>query len=191
MTNQDVIGLFRETGALLEGHFVYASGRHGNQFLQAARVVQYPPNAEVLCKTLAARFADSGVELVCGPATGGIILAHETARHLGCRAAYTEKEPDGSMALKRGFRLNPGTNVLVVEDIATTGGSVKKTIDHIVQRGSSVAGVGVLIDRSGGSVRFDCRYEALAHLAMQSWLPEECPLCRQGVPLIEPDDIQI
>ena len=190
MNNEDVIGLFLKTGALLEGHFTYASGRHGARFLQAARVMQYPEHAEALCEAMAAPFAKDAIDLVVGPATGGIILAYETARALKCRAACTEKDGDG-MALKRGFALKPGTRVLVVEDITTTGGSVKKSIVHLRQRGAVVIGVGVLIDRSAGEAKFDCRFEPLARLDMQSWPPDACALCQQGIPLIEPDDIVI
>lgn len=189
MTPDDVLDLFRATGALLEGHFEYASGRHGRQFLQAARVLHHPDHTERMCKDLAARFSEDGVAMVVGPATGGIILAYETARHLNCRAAFTEKEPDGGMALKRGIRLDAGTKVLMVEDITTTGGSVQKSIDHVQDRGAKVVGVGVLVDRSGGAAGFDCRFESLATINMESWTPEDCPLCRDGVDLIEPDDL--
>ena len=188
MTSDDVLNLFRETGALLEGHFEYASGRHGRQFLQAARVLHHPNQTEALCKDLAARFADQQVDMVVGPATGGIILAYETARHLNCRAAFTEKE-DGGMALKRGIRLDPGTRILVVEDIVTTGGSVQKSIDHLQARGAIVVGVGVLVDRSAGKASFDCPFESLATIEMENWAPDQCPLCSEGVDLIEPDDL--
>ncbi len=188
MTSENVIEIFRDSGALLEGHFIYTSGRHGNRFLQAARVLQYPEHTEKLCKAAAEKFADENIELVVGPATGGIILSYETARHLGCRAAFTEKDGDG-MALKRGFALKPGTRVLVVEDIVTTGGSVKKTIEHLRQRGAEVVGACVLIDRSAGEAGFDCRFEALAKLDMQSWAPDECSLCANGEALVEPDDL--
>jgi len=189
MTPEDVINLFRTTGALLEGHFAYASGRHGRQFLQAARVLQYPDHTERLCKAMAERFADDSIELVCGPATGGIILAYETARHLGCRSVFTEKEKDETMAVKRGFRVAPGTRVLVVEDIITTGGSVKKTITHLRERGAEIVGVSVLIDRSAGEAAFDTRFEPLATLDMESWAPDGCVLCKERQPVIEPDDI--
>jgi orotate phosphoribosyltransferase len=189
MTNDEVIQHFKDAGALLEGHFFYASGRHGRQFLQAARVLQYPQHTEALCKAMAAQFSHANVELVCGPATGGIVLAYETARHLNCRAVFTEKEENGTMALKRGFQLIPGTRVLVVEDIVTTGGSVKKTVGHLRARGAEVIGVSVLIDRSAGEAEFDCRYEPLANLSMESWVPRECALCKEGRPLIDPDDI--
>lgn len=189
MNADRVLAVFREAGALLEGHFLYTSGRHGRQFLQAARVLQYPAHTEALCRAIASRFAGDGVGLVVGPATGGIVLAYETARHLNCRAAFTEKDGAGGMALKRGFSLRPGTRVLVVEDIITTGGSVKKTVDHLRSREAEVVGVSVLIDRSAGEAVFDCRFEPLATLAMESWNPDACPLCAGGAALVEPDDL--
>jgi orotate phosphoribosyltransferase len=189
MTPEAVIQAFRDSGALLDGHFIYASGRHGTRFLQAARVLQYPRYTEPLCQAIAERFKNDGVQLVVGPATGGIILAYETARHLDCRAAFTEKDGQGGMALKRGFALTSGTRVLVVEDIITTGGSVKKTVDHLRGRNAEIAGVCVLIDRSAGEAAFECRFEALATLAMESWDPKGCGQCAAGVPLVDPDDI--
>lgn len=191
MNPEEVLQAFRDAGALLEGHFKYASGRHGRHFLQAARVLQFPEITERLCTALAARFRDSAVDLVVGPATGGIILAYETARHMNCRAAFTEKDGEGGMAMKRGFSLRPGTRVLVVEDIITTGGSVKKTIAHLTARGAEPIGVGVLIDRSAGEAYFPVRFEALAAINMESWPPESCELCRKGLPLVEPDDIMV
>ena len=190
MNSGQVIDIFRATSALLEGHFVYTSGRHGSQFLQASRVLQYPNYTERLCKAIAEKWAGDNIELVVGPATGGIILAYETARHLDCRAVFTEKDEDGrTMSLRRGFKLQPRTNVLVVEDIVTTGGSVKKTIDHLLERGARISGVSVLIDRSGGEVRFQCPYKPLAHLALRSYDPAECPGCADGIPLADPDDL--
>jgi len=191
MNPDRVIEIFRKTGALLDGHFIYASGRHGCQFLQAARVLQYPEYTESLCAAMAERFAQVPIDLVVGPATGGIVLAYETARMLKCRAAFTEKDGPDGMALKRGFVLETGTRVLLVEDIVTTGGSVKKSICHLRDRGAEVAGVAVLIDRSAGEAVFDCRFEALACLDMESWAPEDCQLCKEGRAFIDPDDIQI
>lgn len=188
MTETETLDLFRKTGGLLEGHFLYASGRHGRQFLQAARVLQYPEHTETLCREIARAFADASAELVCGPATGGILLAYETARHLNCRAVFTEKDGDG-MALKRGFHLRPGTRVLVVEDVITTGGSVIKTIAHLRERGAAVVGVGALVERGGGEAQFDCPFHPLARIRMESWPPDDCPLCRDGAALIDPDDI--
>lgn len=189
LSEQDVLEAFSETGALLDGDFVYSSGRHGRQFLQAARVLQYPNHAEKLCAAMAGQFSAEAVDLVVGPATGGIILAYETARHLNCRAAFTEKDENGGHALKRGFTLEPGTRTLVVEDIITTGGSVKKVLDHLRNRGAEIVGVSVLIDRSAGEAAFDCSFRPLAQLSMESWAPEQCPLCAEGHDLTEPDDL--
>lgn len=192
MNSERVVELFKLTGALLEGHFLYASGRHGHQFMQAARVLQYPGHTEELCKAMAAKFADDAIDVVIGPATGGIVLAYEAARHLkGARAAFTEKDGEGGMVLRRGFAVKPGMRVLVVEDVTTTGGSIQKSIDHLRARGAEVVGVSVLIDRSGNAVTFDCRYEPLAQIVMESWAPEECDLCRQGQPVMDPDTIQL
>jgi orotate phosphoribosyltransferase len=189
MNAEEVLAVFRETGGLLEGHFIYTSGRHGRQFLQAARVLQHPAHTEKLCAALGSRFRDQHIDLVVGPATGGITLAHETARGLGCRMAYSEKDGESGMAVKRGFTVGQGDRVLVVEDIITTGGSVKKTIAHLRDRGADVRGVGALIDRSSGEAAFDCVFEALASVSMESWQPAGCPLCAEGVVLREPDDI--
>ena len=189
ITADEVLHIFKASGALLEGHFLYTSGRHGERFLQAARVLQFPDQTEKLCRALAHAFKNEGVELVIGPATGGIILSYETARHLKARAAFTEKDPIEGMALKRGFGVRQGIKTLVVEDIITTGGSVKKTIDHLRRRGADVVGVGALIDRSGGQAAFDCRFEALAKLDLKSYAPEACDLCAAGLALVEPDDI--
>lgn len=191
MTSDDVLNIFREAGALLEGHFVYASGRHGSQFLQAARVLQYPEHTGKLCAALAERFKDDRIGLVCGPATGGILLAYETARHLGCRAVFTEKDGEGGFALKRGFSLPAGTRTLVVEDIITTGGSVKKSIDHLRARGAEIVGVGALIDRSGGTATFDCRFDALTTLTLESFAPDAVPAALAAVPIMEPDDLMV
>jgi orotate phosphoribosyltransferase len=189
MSPDDVIQIFRDTGALLEGHFVYASGRHGKHFLQASRVLQYPNYTEELCRALAVPFRDERVEMVIGPATGGIILAYETARHLACRAAFTEKDGEGGFALKRGFALESRARVLVVEDIVTTGGSIKKTLAHLKERGAHIVGVAALIDRSGGDVDFGCRYEPLARFTLESWEEKEVPAALKAVPVMEPDDM--
>ena len=186
-----VLNMFRETGALLEGHFIYTSGRHGRQFIQAARVMQYPERAEALGQALAELFRDDRPELVVGPATGGIVLAHVTARHFGCRAVYSEKDGQGGMAVKRGFSIPPGIRTLVVEDVTTTGGSVRKTIDHLRSREAEVIGVGVLIDRSGGAVTFDCPFRALVTLKMESYPPDDLPEDLRRIPAVEPDDIML
>lgn len=189
MTEADVFETFKKAGALLEGHFIYASGRHGRQFLQAARVLQFPEHTEALCAAMADQFRNDNIELVVGPATGGIILAYETARSLGVRGVFAEKEPDGGMAVKRGFTIKEGTRVLVVEDIITTGGSVLKTIEHLEGRGAAIMGVSALIDRSGGKADFKYPYRPVARLTMESWAPEEVPEALSSIPVMEPDDL--
>ncbi len=191
MTGQAVIDLFKETGALLDGHFIYASGRHGRHFLQAARVLQHPRHTEAFASALAEHFREADPTFVVGPATGGIVLAYETARQLGCRAAFTEKEPDGSMLLKRGFHLKPDDRVLVVEDIVTTGGSIKKSIGHLRARGAEVVGVGAVIDRSGGAAVFEYPFYALAQFELESYPAERVPDDLAAIPVSEPDDLII
>jgi orotate phosphoribosyltransferase len=191
MTDEQVLNIFREAGALLEGHFVYTSGRHGRHFIQASRVMQYPKHVQTLCRALAAPFQSKKIALVVGPATGGIILAYETARHLGCRCAFTEKDGDGGMALKRGIRIEPGTRVLVVEDVITTGGSVKKTISHLRERGAEVVGAGALVDRSGGEARFDCPFHALARLTLESFAADDPRVAQLPGPPVDPDDLVV
>ncbi len=189
MKSSEVLDLFIQHKALLNGHFVYASGRHGDQFLQFARILQYPKVTEQLCAELSQRFKDGHIDLVTGPATGGIVLAHEVAKHLGCRSAFLEKEPDGTMAMKRGFTLVKGWKVIVVEDITTTGGSVKKCIMHLEERGAEVVGIGCIVNRNPGNVSFDKPFFSLAEINLASWLPEECKLCKKGEPIMEPDNI--
>ena len=173
----------------MEGHFVYASGRHGSQYIQAARVMQYPDRLERLCRALAKPFKSAGIDLVVGPAIGGILLAYETARQLGCRGAFVEKDGAGGMALKRGFALEPGVRVLLVEDIVTTGGSVQKALEHLRSRGAEVMGVAVLIDRSSGEASFDCPFHSLATLDMKSYAPDDLEIAKLEGPPIDPDDL--
>lgn len=189
MTEQEVLDTFRKAGALLEGHFIYTSGRHGKHFLQASRVMQFPDFVEALCRALAERFKSDRVALVVGPATGGIVLAYETARHLKCRCAFTEKDSTGGMALKRGIKLEPGTRVLVVEDIITTGGSVRKTIDHLRTRGAEIVGIGALVDRSGGEAKFDCPFHSLARLTLESFAPDDPRVAQLPGPPVDPDHL--
>jgi len=191
MTEAEVIETFKKAGALLEGHFIYASGRHGNRFLQAARVLQYPEHTGALCVAMADQFRDDNIELVVGPATGGIILAYDTARSLGVRGVFAEKEEDGTMAVKRGFAIPKGIRTLVVEDIITTGGSVLKTIEHLEERGANIVGVSALIDRSGGKAEFRYPYRPVARLTLESWAPDEIPAELAAVPVMEPDDLVI
>ena len=180
-----LLAIFRETGALLEGHFELTSGLHSPRYLQCALVLQHPPHAEWIGKALGLRFGDERISAVVAPAIGGIIVAHETARALGARALFTEREA-GVMTLRRGFRVEPGERVLVVEDVVTTGGSTRETIDAVRSAGGLVVGAGSAVDRSGGAVDLGIRREALLTLEVPAYEPNECPLCKQGTPAIKP-----
>lgn len=185
MTEEEVLELLRRTGVLMEGHFRLTSGRHSPTFLQCSQVLQYPHYAELLCAQLAAPFAGSGVQAVIGPALGGIILAYETARALGVRAIFAERE-EGQMRLRRGFAISPGERFLVVEDAVTTGGSVNEVLELLAQARARAVGVAMLVDRSGGRVGFGIPQAALVTLDVPSYSPAECPLCRAGIPLSYP-----
>lgn len=186
LSSDEVLKILRETGVVREGHFILTSGLHSDKFLLCAQVLQYPKHAEALCQTMAEPFRDAGVETVIGPALGGIILSHEVARALGARSIFAEKKPGGGMELKRGFALKPGELVLVVEDALTTGGSVSQVIELAEEVGAKVVGVAVLVDRSGGKVKLGVPFKALVTLDVDTYQPDNCPLCRDGVLLERP-----
>jgi len=187
LTEDEALFMFKESQALLEGHFRLTSGRHSNQYMQCARVLQYPAYASRLGAELARRFREAEVQVVIGPAIGGIVLAQEVARALGgqVRSLFAERE-NGVMSLRRGFSLEPGERVLVVEDVITTGGSVQEVIELVKNLGGEVVGVGVLVDRSGGQVSFAVPKEAVLTMEIVSYPPEACPLCDQGLPVVKP-----
>jgi len=187
IASSDVERVFRESGALREGHFILASGRHSSLYLEKFQVLQHPADTERLCGAIAAWARPLGVESVAGPTTGGIILAHEVARQLGVRAIYAERR-DGAPGreFRRGFALAPGERVLVVDDIMTTGGSVQETIDAVRSAGGAVAGAAVLVDRSSGAIRLDVPVQSLWRLEIPSFAPAECPLCAKGMPATHP-----
>lgn len=182
----DYLEIFKKTGALLEGHFRLTSCRHSDKFIQCAQVLQYPQHTETLCRALAQKFRDENISTVIGPAIGGIMVAYETARALSARSIFAEKK-DGELVLGRGFALEPGEKVLVVEDVTTTGGSVKKVVDIVRQNGADPVAVAVLVDRSGGTIKFDAPFTSLLSLKVESFEPEDCPLCKQGLEITDPD----
>lgn len=187
MTEQEVKQLLIDTKAILEGHFLLTSGRHSALYVEKFNVLQQPKYTEALCKELANRFKDQGVSVVIGPMTGGILLAHEVGKELGTRAIFTEREK-GVMTLRRGFRIEEGEKVLIVEDIVTTGGSVREVVDVVKAWGGDIVGVGLLVDRSAGKADFGVPIEQvkpLLRLSVESYAPEDCPLCQAEVPITE------
>lgn len=182
---QHLLEVFQETGALLEGHFQLSSGLHSPRYLQCALVLQFPEHAEWTCRVLASHFGGEQVGAVVAPAIGGIVVAHETARALGVRAIFTERE-SGVMTLRRGFNLKNDEAVLVVEDVITTGGSTRETMDAVVRAGGRVVGAGSIVDRSDGAVDLGVPRCSLLTLDVPSYDPAKCPLCRQGIPVTKP-----
>jgi len=182
---QYLLNLFKQTGALLEGHFQLTSGLHSSLYLQCALVLQYPEHADFIGRALAAKFRDDRVDVVVAPAIGGIIVAHETARAIGCRALFAERE-GGVMTLRRGFRLSRGERVLVVEDVVTTGGSTRETIQAVIEADGVVIGAGSIVDRSAGAVDVGVRRQALLSLDVTAYQPENCPLCKEDIPIVKP-----
>ncbi len=175
--------LFREAGAILEGHFQLTSGRHSGRYLEKFALLQWARYTEPLCRMIADHFRDAGVQVVAGPTTGGIILAYEVGRLLGVRGIFAEKDHNGGRSFQRGFRIEPGERVLVVDDILTTGSSIREVLDAVARSGGEVVGVGVLADRTAGKVDFGVPLYACLSLEIESYPPDDCPLCRAGLPL--------
>lgn len=182
MTEEDVLRLFEESKALLKGHFLLTSGLHSDVYFEKFAVLQLPEKTELLAREIARRFENDGVEVVIGPAVGGILLAHEAAKALKTRSHFTERE-NGEMTLRRGFKVAPGERVLVVEDVTTTGGSVREVLDCVRAAGGNVIGVGLLVDRSEKGMDFGVKTEALLRAPVTAYRPGECPLCKEGVAL--------
>ena len=187
MTQEDrVLEILTETGVLLQGHFLLTSGRHSDKYMQCARVFQYPEYSEELSRMLAAQLSDLDIDLVIGPAIGGIVFSYEMGRALGVKTLFAERE-NGTMTLRRGFSIKPGSRVLVVEDAVTTGGSVKEVIALVESLDAQVVGVGSLVDRSGGTVDFGVPFYAVYRTKIESFTAEECPICKEGkIPLVKP-----
>ena len=191
MTNSEkVLKIFQETDAMLSGHFLLTSGRHSDRYFQCALVIQHPQYCSDLCQELGSRFDQEGVTAVVGPAMGGIVMSYELAHHLSVRSLFTERQ-EGKMTLRRGFHISPGERVLVVEDVITTGGSVKEVIKLVQEAGGEVVGVAVLVDRSGGQANLGVRTESLLQIPAVSYRPEECPFCQQGMPIVKPGSRKI
>jgi len=186
LTNQRVEEILRDSGALLTGHFLYTSGRHGDKYMQCAKILQNPGYAVELVSHLAAAFKDDAVDIVISPAVGGIVIGYELARQLGTTSLFAERE-DGVMTLRRGFAIPKGARVVVAEDVVTTGGSVQEVINIVKTQGGVLAGVGLLVDRSGGQVDFGAKTVAAYTANITSYTADDCPICTAGeIPLEKP-----
>jgi orotate phosphoribosyltransferase len=180
-----IFEIFKETGALLEGHFLLTSGRHSNKYFQCARVLQYPEYTTQVCSIIAEYFRDYEIDTVISPAMGGIIVGQEVARQLNKRSIFAERE-DKKLTLRRGFSIGPGEKFLVCEDVVTTGGSVFEVIDIVKEQGGEVVGVGFIVDRSNGKVDFGYPQKSTMQMEVISYAPDECPLCKENIPVVKP-----
>lgn len=185
----DLLAQLAETGAIRNGHFLYASGKHGDTYVEKFNLLRDPGETSTACTFFADRFRSANIDVVVGPTTGGILLAFETARQLGVASAYAERASDGSSGreIRRGTTFQPGARVLVVDDILTTGGSVRETLAALESHPVEVVAVGVLVDRSNGATTFgDIPLIAIASRKFDAWDESECPLCAAGIPLEKP-----
>ncbi len=185
MTSEEVLDIYKKTGALLTGHFLLSSGLHSEQYLQSALVLQQPDIATKLCAALADKFKNSGIEVVIAPALGGVFVSHETARALGVRALFAERV-SGELTLRRGFTIKPEERVLVVEDVITTGKSTKETIEVVKKAGGLVIAAGSLVDRSGGKADIGVPYQSLVTLTVPVYTEKACPMCKAGSTPVKP-----
>lgn len=183
--SDEILNIFKETGALLEGHFILTSGLHSGTYFQCAKIFQYPWHGERLCKDIADHFKDEDIDVVISPAVGGIVVGQEVARILQVRSIFMERV-EGKMTLRRGFEVTEGERILVVEDVTTTGGSVKEVIEAVQSLGCNIVAVAAVVDRSGGKVQFDVPYISLFQMEVTNYSQEDCPMCKQGSVAVKP-----
>jgi len=177
--------IFQKSGAILKGHFLLASGLHSPTYWEKFRVLESPIYTEQLCRMIADHFREQEIQVVAGPTTGGIILAFETARQLGVRGIFAEKEGNGR-AFRRGFSINPGERVLIVDDILTTGNSTRQVMAAVTKQGGTVIGIGLLVDRSEQGVDFGVPLFSCLRSITPTYTPQDCPLCAAHIPLVKP-----
>jgi len=175
--------ILKECGAILEGHFLLTSGLHSPTYVEKFKVLQYPLLTDKLCKAIAEHFSKVKPHVIVGAATGGIIISHSVGRFLSTRSIFAERDESGKLVFRRGFKIEPGERVLIVDDVVTTGGSIYELLDLVNESDGMVLGIGVMIDRSGGKVEFGVDYVPLLRLDIPTYKPEDCPLCKEGVPM--------
>jgi len=183
-----VLEHLKKSEALLEGHFLLSSGRHSNRYCQCAKLLQYPDRAAQVLSVVVEKLKGTPVDIVVGPAMGGIIVAYELGRQLGVPAIFTERE-EGNMTLRRGFEVHAGQRVLITEDVVTTGKSSLETVDALKQYGVEIVGIACIANRSTGNIGYPI-FDAI-QLDIESWEPENCPLCKQGIPAVKPGSRKI
>jgi orotate phosphoribosyltransferase len=190
LNENEILEIFKKTDALLDGHFLLTSGMHSDVYFQCAKVLQYPDYIEELCSIIADEYCDKKIDTVIAPAIGGLVVGQEVARQLNKRFIFAERE-DKKLTLRRGFSISEGEKILICEDVVTTGGSVFEVIDIVKDNSAKVAGVGFIVDRSNGKVDFGCYQISTVKINVKSYLPEECPLCKEGLELVKPGSRKI
>lgn len=186
LTDKEVLQLLRSTGAIMEGHFLLSSGKHSARYIQCSRLFQRPDLAHQVCSVLVEKARGlGGIDVVVGPALGGIVMAYELARVLGVRGMFTERE-EGKMNLRRGFQIEPGERALIAEDVVTTGRSSLEVAQVVAACGGEVVGIACVVDRRAGSVEMDLPVISATKMKIEVYKPEECPLCQRGVPPVKP-----
>jgi orotate phosphoribosyltransferase len=190
MNEAQILDIFRKSEALLTGHFLLTSGRHSDKYFQCAKVLQYPEYTEMLCRLIVNNFKNKEIDTVIAPAIGGLVVGQEVARQLNKRFIFAERE-DKKLTLRRGFSLKENEKLLVCEDVVTTGGSVFEVIEIVKENKAQVAGIGFIVDRSNGKVNFGYPQFSTLKMDVISYLPDECPLCREGLELVKPGSRKI
>ncbi len=188
MKNSELLDMFQQLGVVSNGHFVLSSGRHSNEYWEKFRLLEWPRVTEQLCLQITSKYKQSGIEAVIGPTTGGALLAQEVARQLDTRCLLAEPAPDGGRELRRGFVLHTSERVLIVDDVITTGLSLRETLSAIERFQPEIIGIEVLIDRSGGdaTAQFGVSCRALLSVSAHTYYSEECPMCKEGMPIVKP-----
>lgn len=185
MTSSEIIEMLKEAEVLLEGHFLLTSGRHSDRYMQCAKIFQNAKYSVPLCAELAEKYKDDNIEVVIGPAIGAIQMAYEVGKQLGVKNIFAERE-NGKMTLRRGFTIDKGQRVLIVEDVVTTGGSVREVMELVKECGGEIVGIGSIVERTGGKIDFGVPYKSAFSMDITSYEPDECPICKTGKALVKP-----
>lgn len=185
MKKEKIEEILKKTNVIQEGHFVLSSGRHANIYMQCAKVLQYPEHASKLACEIAKKWKDEDIDVVIGPALGGVVLSYVVAEQIGTKSIFSERK-NGNMQLRRGFEINEGDNVLIVEDVVTTGGSVKEVVELLEKEDVNIVGISSIVDRSAGNADFNYPFKALLEVNISSYKANECELCKKGIPVTRP-----